>query len=266
MNKVAIHSVPRSGSSWLGEIINSSPDVNYLYQPLFSYEFKSFLDDNSEKDDIEEFFNSIAQTNSSFIRQEDDRKEGKKPIFEKSNKLTVVAYKEVRYHHIIENMIKKCPDVKILGLVRDPRAVISSWYNAKREFRSDLGWLLEEELIYAGKKNLEKKEEYFGLYKWAETTKLFEKLSQLYPDNFKLVHYSALLEDPLEQVEDIFDFLGLELTSQTKSFLMSKKKVDTTYSVFKNKDKDISWQNSLDTDIVSRIEDFVKESKLEHYL
>lgn len=266
MNKVAIHSVPRSGSSWLGEIINSSPDVNYLYQPLFSYEFKSFLDDNSEKGDIEEFFNSIAQTNSSFIRQEDDRKEGKKPIFEKNNKLTAVAYKEVRYHHIIENMIKKCPDVKILGLVRDPRAVISSWYNAKREFRSDLGWLLEEELIYAGKKNLEKKEEYFGLFKWAETTKLFEKLSNLYSDNFKLVHYSALLEDPLEQVEDIFDFLGLELTSQTKSFLISKKKVDTTYSVFKNKDKDISWQNSLDADIVSRIEDFVKESNLEHYL
>lgn len=42
MHKIAIHSVPRSGSTWLGEILNSSANVKYCFQPLFSYKFKEF--------------------------------------------------------------------------------------------------------------------------------------------------------------------------------------------------------------------------------
>ncbi len=40
MNNIVIHSVLCSGSSWLGEIINSSPNVLYQFQPLFSHEFQ----------------------------------------------------------------------------------------------------------------------------------------------------------------------------------------------------------------------------------
>ncbi|MDH5934310.1 hypothetical protein, partial [Vibrio splendidus] len=60
MHKVAIHSVPRSGSSWLGEIINSSPQVNYSFQPLFSYEFKSYLNENSSLENINNFFYNLS--------------------------------------------------------------------------------------------------------------------------------------------------------------------------------------------------------------
>ena len=37
MKNVAIFGVPRSGTSWLGQIFNSSPMVAYRFQPLFSY-------------------------------------------------------------------------------------------------------------------------------------------------------------------------------------------------------------------------------------
>ena len=56
MHKIALHSVPRSGSTWLGEILNSSENVKYCFQPLFSYKFKNFLDERSSKDDINNFF------------------------------------------------------------------------------------------------------------------------------------------------------------------------------------------------------------------
>ena len=46
---VAIHGVPRSGTSWIGEIINSSPNVLYKFQPLFSYALKDFLTTFSKK-------------------------------------------------------------------------------------------------------------------------------------------------------------------------------------------------------------------------
>ena len=45
--KVAIHGVPRSGTTWLGSIFDSSPNVIYRNQPLFSYAFKSYLSEHS---------------------------------------------------------------------------------------------------------------------------------------------------------------------------------------------------------------------------
>ena len=43
LKKIAIFSVPRSGSSWLGQIFNSHEDVSFRMQPLFSYSHKSAL-------------------------------------------------------------------------------------------------------------------------------------------------------------------------------------------------------------------------------
>ena len=45
MKRIAIHSVPRSGSSWLGQILNSSLKVCFRFQPLFSYAFKDYLNE-----------------------------------------------------------------------------------------------------------------------------------------------------------------------------------------------------------------------------
>jgi hypothetical protein len=37
MYPIAIPSVPRSGSTWLGEVLNSGYTSKYWYQPIFSY-------------------------------------------------------------------------------------------------------------------------------------------------------------------------------------------------------------------------------------
>lgn len=266
MNKIAIHSVPRSGSSWLGEIINSAPNVNYAFQPLFSYDFKSRLNDTSAKEDIDAFFNDISLSDDSFIRQKDDRLNNRKPIFMKNNIFDTIAYKEVRYHSILENMLNETSDVKVIGLVRDPRAVMSSWYKAKREFRTDLGWKLDEELMFAEKKNENRKEEYFGLAKWVETTLLFEQLAKKYPANFKLVMYNDLIFDTENIVRDIFSFLDLEFSQSTLSFLSLDKEIDATYSVFKSKNKDNLWLENLDIEVIKKIESYVIKHHLSKYL
>lgn len=235
MKKIAIHSVPRSGSSWLGEIVNSSPSVSYAFQPLFSYAFKSYLHENSSSQDIEQFYEKIKNSSDDFIKQTEDRTSGKKPIFEKENKIEAVAYKEVRYHYIIDNLLKKDSKIKVVGLVRDPYSVINSWYNAPREFRRDLGWDLTEELLEAEKKNQNLKEEYFGLNKWIETTKLFNRLEREYPKNFILIKYEELCSNTIEIVKQLFVFLELEYTPQTIKFLTQKIEVSGTYSVMKNK-------------------------------
>tara|TARA_R110000744_G_scaffold160382_2_gene276701 strand:+ start:1050 stop:1862 length:813 start_codon:yes stop_codon:yes gene_type:complete len=239
MNKIAIHSVPRSGSSWLGEIINSSPDVNYAFQPLFSYEFKSRLDENSSLTDINKFYQGFSQSEDEFIRQSADRLSGKKPLFRKNNEFTALAYKEVRYHYILENLLKKDPKQKVIGLVRHPLAVLSSWKNAPREFRSDLGWDFDKEWNFANLKNKGKNEEYFGYQKWKETSLMFKKIELQYPENFLLINYSQLLSNIEVSLDIIFKFLDLELGEQTRQFIETThyEPVNNTYSVFQKKGK-----------------------------
>ena len=153
MKRIAIHSAPRSGSSWLGQILNSSTKVCFRFQPLFSYAFKDYLNDKSSREDIVRFFENIAKSSDDFLLQKDKIDNEEYPLFEKDSNLTHIIYKEVRYHNILENLLTKDKDLKVIGLVRNPFAVISSFLNSPREFRKDLGWIEVEEWKLAEKKN-----------------------------------------------------------------------------------------------------------------
>jgi len=266
--KVALYSVPRSGSSWLGEIINSSPVVNYSYQPLFSYEFKSRLDEDSLNCDIESFFKDISLSENEFTRQVDDRTLGKKPSFAK-NEMEVIAYKEVRYINIIKNLLETSDDIKIVGLIRNPLSVLSSWKSAPREFRVDLGWDFDKEWESASLKNEGKKEEFFGYNKWKETALLFEELKKNYPERFYLMTYDELLSDLESTVLALFEFLNIPMTEQTLVFLnaTSKKGKSGTYSVYNGgKSQDDSWKNNLPKNIIDQVISDCINSNLEKYL
>ena len=59
MERLAIFGVPRSGTSWLGEIVNSSEYTCYKYQPLFSYAHKNFLNKDLDIANVNIFFNNL---------------------------------------------------------------------------------------------------------------------------------------------------------------------------------------------------------------
>lgn len=152
MKRIAIHSAPRSGSSWVGQLFNSSPKVSFKFQPLFSYAFKGGLDENSSKNDIEIFFDEISKSNDDFLLQKDKVESGIYPKFDKDHMITHVAYKEVRYHHILENLLQQDSELKVIGIIRNPFSVINSFLQSPREFRRDLGWSELEEWRLASKK------------------------------------------------------------------------------------------------------------------
>lgn len=253
--KIAIHSVPRSGSTWLGNIFNSHHDVSFSYQPLFSYVFKDYLNENSSLKEIERFFKEISLSDDDFIRQKDGVKKGIIPRFEKNEIATHICYKEVRYHHILPNLLKKCNDIKVIGLIRSPFATIYSWLNAPKEFRPDLGWKIEDEWKLASKKNNNRKEEYNGYVKWKEVAFLFLELKQFHPENFYLINYDELLSNTHECVEKLFHFCNLKLEKQTLEFIYPNKKINQAdaYSVFKTKSSDDAWANKLPQFIIDEI-------------
>jgi len=225
------------------------------------------LNTTSSKADIDEFFRCISVKEDSFLDQSEKRLSGLLPTFSKSD-ATHIVYKEVRYHEILPNILRRTNDVRIICLVRNPLAVIHSWLNAPREFRADLGWQPLKEWRYALLKNLNRPEEYNGYERWKEATHLFLHLQHDYPDRLLVVNYRDLLISTEDKVRHIFDYCGLPFLEQTRSFIVSSRTDDNAdpYAVYRASACDSAWQGSLDKEIVNAICNDLKGSDLESLL
>lgn len=267
MNRIAIHSVPRSGSTWLGSLVDSHPSVIYKYQPLFSYRFKGALTSQSSKSDISNFFSEIAQVSDDFLDQVDSKLKGIVPRFFKSEP-TCIVYKEVRYHHILANMLKHDSEVKVVGLIRNPLSVLYSWWQAPREFRRDLGWNFEEEWKKAPSKNQGRPEEFYGFEKWKEVAGLFHSLHAQYPDRVYILRYLDLLQSTDYEVERLLSFMGLNVSKQTNDFIVASRQRNDAdvYAVYKNKVSDIDWVDKLPGSIVDAVTKDLEGTAFEVYL
>ena len=266
MNRIAIHSVPRSGSTWLGQIFNSCPYTLYRYQPLFSYAFKGRLTATSTRSEIETFFDEIAKSSDSFLTQQKQIEDGIIPSFEKSNSPSHVVYKEVRYHHIIENLLEQDSAIKVIGIVRNPLEVISSWVMAPKEFKP--WWDIYEQWRSAQAKNGGRIEEFFGFDAWKSVAQLFLNLQDKFHDRFCLVNYAELVNDPKSESKRLFKFCGLPVCEQTETFLIDSttRNDKDTYSVFKKKKNTYGWIRTLPLHIVDQIRAETKSARLEQFL
>jgi hypothetical protein len=264
---IAIHGAPRSGTTWIGEVINSSPKTIYRFQPIFSYAHKDFLTPSSTRQDIEDFFNRITECNDDFTNRTLERKTGKFPNFNKQQ-ATHVAYKEVRYHNILFNMMRRTDELRLVAIVRNPMSTINSWLNAGREFREDLGWNKLEEWRYALKKNMNRPEEFNGYEKWKELATLFLQLKRQYPDRLHLIQYKKFLSNSINETKHLFRFLDLEYTLQTDKFLTDSATTHNCdpYSVYRLGQTDDAWKSQLPAEIISDIETDIRDTPLERFL
>lgn len=255
ISKIVIHSCPRSGSTFLGEIINSSQTTKYCFQPLFSYELKDYLNENSSLVKINSFFEKLLTTKDVFINQAHQRKKGYLPTFKKEKKYSSIAYKEVRYHYILQNLAEKDPNVKFIFLIRNPVEVINSWVSVEKEFSPE--WKISEEIIYASKKNMDKKENYFGVERWIKATQIFERLSNKYSKRILILNYKDLKNNCFETTKKIFKFCKLPYTKQTEDFLIRSTKtryIKNDYSVFRGRAyKAKKYLSQEEIDIIKKI-------------
>ncbi len=265
MDKIAIFGAPRSGTSWLGQIFNSHPDVALRFQPLFSYGHKGSLSERSSADEIRAFFEDILHTQDPFALMASDMQKNY-PVFQKSAAPTHIAFKETRYLHIIENILNRCSEIKIIGIVRNPLAVMASWILAPKEF--DPAWDIHKEWRGAPSKNQNRPEEFYGFDKWIESTEAFLRYKNKYPHQFMLVRYDELSKSPSDTAKKMFEFCGLDVCQQTLNFLLaSKSRHDSDpYSVFRARASDDSWRSVLPAEIVDQIILELKNSPLNTFL
>lgn len=265
MNKVAIFGVPRSGTTWLSQIFNSHPDVVMRFQPLFSYGHKGNLTTCSSATEIRNFFEEILCTQDSFTLMDTDIHK-KHPTFKKSMKPTHIAFKETRYLNVIENILTQCDEVKFIGIVRNPLAVMASWALAPKEFNPK--WDINSEWRYAPGKNQNRAEEFYGFEKWKEVAIAFQEFNVLFPQQFLLLSYDELNREPLEVTRKLFDFCGLEIREQVKQFIVdSKSRHDSDpYSIYRAKANDNRWREILPVSIAEKITQELKNTSLDIFL
>jgi hypothetical protein len=265
-NIVTIAGVARSGTTWLGEIMNSSPNVAYRFQPLFSYAFKDSVGINSTRDEYEKFLRGIYSSDDPFLLQTEKRETGILPTFSKSDSPEFLVMKNARYHYLLIRFLNYFENLKVLAIVRNPCAVLASWMSNPREFPAGSDPWLEWRLGTC--KNQHKVENFFGFYKWRESTNIFLDLQGQFPERVRLIRYEDLIENPVEVTESLFNFIHLDFCDQTMHFIneSSGRHSDNPYTVYKKKGVRDHWKHQLDPRIIKDIEQELKGTKLELFL
>jgi len=202
------------------------------------------------KSDFDLFIEKIKTTEDDFcnMRSNYHLNNGKdSEVSFKKHQITSVVMKHTTHHNLMEHLIKWNPQIKIIGLIRDPSKTIESQMKAKHEKLVD--WLNGED------KNMGIRENYFGFNKWRETHDEFVRLKEQYKDNVYLVRYEDLVKDPLEEIRKLFLFCNLVLTQETKNFiyLSTSTTNDYDYSVFKNKEQMSITTTNLSAEITQHI-------------
>jgi hypothetical protein len=263
---VTIQGVPRSGTSWLAQIFKSSPKVALRFQPLFAYAFKDRLGPHSSREDCLRFFQEVLHTNDPFILQKDPNIHVGYPEFKEATDPSHLVLKEVRYNNILRNTLEHVPEMKAIGLVRHPCAVLDSWVHAPREFKPE--WNIHEEWRTGARKNQGRPEEYFGFNKWKEAALLFLELEKERPDQMKVVRYADLNEDPVRTVSDLFGHCGLDLGPSTEAFIRASQSREggDANSVYRKARPDDAWKWRLPGAITDEIRNELEGGPLEQFL
>lgn len=251
MKPVFVFGVPRSGTSWLGELFNSAPEVAYRFQPLFSYAFKGALRAEQSSDEMRDVLSRIAATDDPFVLHGP----GLAPRHPFAKTVaTHLVLKEARYLDLAPVLLDRLPEMRVVAIVRSPQAVLASWRHAPKEY--DPHWEFDAEWRGAPSKNDGHPENAYGFDAWLQTTTAFVALEEAMPTRVRIVEYSALVADPLETLASLFGWCDLPLGTQTRAFVQASRSRDDgdPYGVFRRaRAQDDHWTERLPPGIAAEV-------------
>jgi hypothetical protein len=263
--RAVVLGAPRSGTTWLGEIINSSATVAYRYQPMHAYSFPLRTTVSATTQEIDEFFRALLETDDPYVTRLRSGAFGARvPDFVKKEP-THIVFKETHFPVECARMLEVTPDVKLIGIIRDPVACIESWYGVENEFAASSD--IRTEWQAAPSRNSNLRGEVFGFDGWYLTVSTILRAQELFPERVEVVQYEKLVDSPMTSVSQLFTMLGLEVDDQTSHFLReSREKLDASpYGVYRQKDSQVG-RRKLPSTVVAEIRRLTQEIGLERFL
>lgn len=255
----------RSGTTFLGELINAIPGTYYHYEPLLRYgiiQIRGPPHDLSAVDSIKKMMACNYEGMDEYFTY------GKSHLHQFSHNTKLWEFckidrkfcfdadftskfcklfpfqtmKIVRLRlRLVEDFLKNDDQrVKVVFLVRDPRGVMQS--RQHRDFCQPSPDCWQPELLCA------------DMVTDYATASYFVKK---YPKKFMVLRYEDLALNPNVTAKDLLKFLGLSVTPSVDEFLQSHTNVkmggvSSTFRV--SKDVPFRWKNMLDFDDVEKIQ------------
>ena len=258
--------MPRSGTSWLSQIIDSCPQVRFRLSPLFSYALKNCVNERSSSKEYYDMFRKAYEMDDEFMNQSRNRATGHYPVFrEKNSSPPFLAIKMTRFHNLLRTMLLHCDNLKVVAIVRHPCGAIFSWLNTPSEFPASADPMKEWRTGNCRKTG---PEEFWGVDDWQLVTSMHLRLKSEYPSRFTIIRYEDLVDDALNVSEKLFTFFDMPLTNQTEKFLRASQSAhdDDSYAVFKNPAVKNKWRTALHPDIQEEIIRSIQNTELERFL
>ncbi|XP_020790410.1 carbohydrate sulfotransferase 6 [Boleophthalmus pectinirostris] len=181
-----------------------------------------------------------------------------------------VVLKEVRFFEL-ESLYPLLQDpgldLRIVHLVRDPRAVMRSREESSKSFTSDNGIVLEQRNVSAADVQYQVMQEICHSHIRIKET-AFQKPPPFLEGRYKLVRYEDLARSPLEEISSIYDFVGLEMTSTLAEWIYKvthgkgKGTIKEAFKITSRNAVDVSqaWRTTLPHSKVRRVQDVCRRA------
>ncbi|KAK8753780.1 hypothetical protein OTU49_001563 [Cherax quadricarinatus] len=225
--RLVVSSTWRSGSTLLAEVLAAHPGVYYHYEPLMSYGLQQLSSTHTSKGEILQVLQGLLQCDYSSAEEYLEFAFTNHEVFVRNTRLwsmcsamprskcynpdtlarlcslfPVHVMKVVRARLELLASLLRDPRVRLVWLVRDPRAVMSSRKNSvtwcQTRACSDAGYLCSD------------LEEDFNTYL---------VLKENFPGRVMLLRYEDLARKPYEKSREILHFAGLTFHREVQDYL-----------------------------------------------
>lgn len=263
---ILLTGMPRSGTSWLSQIFDSSPDVCFRLSPLFSYEFKNALNEASTREQWRNMLKCAYKSNNDFMNQTYRRTCGEYPTFANKNPVPrILVIKDTRFHNLTDTMLRLLDNLQVVAIVRHPCGAIHSWLTAPREFPNSANPL---EQWRSGACRKTGYGEYWGFDDWKNVTRHHVRLESMFPNRVVIQQYEDLVRDAVSETKKLFGFCDIELGVDTEIFIQRSQREQeaSEYAVFKNPMVSSRWMTELQPSIRDTILSELESSDLKRFL
>ena len=276
-----IASYPKSGNTWLRSIISA---LVYSEDGIFTFEKLKKIRQFPEKQyfkDLVKNFKNFDEIKKNWITAQDGVNLDKKIKFFKTHQGNF----KVGNDHFTNNQNTQA----VIYIVRDPRNLVTSISNHYSLSLNEACKFLTSPTLRGNGKSWEEKKDgiYYLLGKWNEHYKSWTNNTK----NLLLLRYEDLITEPKKELEKIIFFLNKYINFETNDMKNNKILESTSFKNLKKMEQEGSfienvinketgsninffnlgpkniWQNSLDKEIIKKIEDsFEDEMKEIGYL
>ena len=161
------------------------------------------------------------------------------------NSKTIRVIKSVRARmDIVETLLQKHPDIKLIHYLRDPRAIAVSRKKLKL-----LSTITKDDIETEARLLCEN---------IVTDITIKKKLEKLYPNNVLTIYYEKLAKDPVGNAKKIYEFLGEDLPDKVVKWLNGSTNAEKDGGMFQlfrknSTETAMNWEKNLSYGSVKRI-------------